>query len=82
MYLNILSEIKGSNSKLSLDYSANIYILQCTNVFVIFSSLSWQLTKDERSDNEEEEDDEGENSIPEDHHVHPKATNGCGANHH
>lgn len=51
-------------------------------VFVSFSSFSWQLTKDERSDNEEEEDDEGENSMPEDIDGHPKLTNGCGANHH
>ncbi|XP_060797082.1 ceramide synthase 2 [Neoarius graeffei] len=44
--------------------------------------LFGSLTKDERSDNEEEEDDEGENSMPEDTGGHPKVTNGCGANHH
>ncbi|KAF7703184.1 ceramide synthase 2 [Silurus meridionalis] len=69
-------------------FNAMLVILLMLHVFwaylilrMVKKFLFGSLTKDERSDNEEEEDDEEENSMPEDHDGHPKATNGCGANH-
>ncbi|XP_017333828.1 ceramide synthase 2 isoform X1 [Ictalurus punctatus] len=70
-------------------FNAVLVILLTLHIFwaylilrMVKKFLFGSLTKDERSDNEEEEDDEGENSMPEDHDGHPKVSNGCGANHH